>query len=58
VRNTWQHSIAPMGVLRYSVTLRTFRPGHGSKEQQASSSRQAPRVPRRGAGKRADDREQ
>jgi alkylated DNA repair dioxygenase AlkB len=25
VRNSWQHSIAPMGVLRYSVTLRTFR---------------------------------
>lgn len=57
VRNTWQHSIAPMDVLRYSVTLRTFRPGHGSKEQQASSSRKAPRVPRRGAGKQADDGE-
>jgi alkylated DNA repair dioxygenase AlkB len=27
VRNVWQHSIAPMDVLRYSVTLRTFRPG-------------------------------
>ena len=26
VRNVWQHSIAPMDVLRYSVTLRTFRP--------------------------------
>lgn len=24
-RNDWQHSIAPMDVLRYSVTLRTFR---------------------------------
>jgi alkylated DNA repair dioxygenase AlkB len=35
VRNVWQHSIAPMDALRYSVTLRTFRPGHGaaSKEQ-------------------------
>jgi alkylated DNA repair dioxygenase AlkB len=30
VRDTWQHSIAPMDVLRYSVTLRTFRPGHGA----------------------------
>jgi len=30
VRNVWQHSIAPMDVLRYSVTLRTFRPGHGA----------------------------
>jgi hypothetical protein len=27
VRDNWQHSIAPMDVLRYSVTLRTFRPG-------------------------------
>jgi hypothetical protein len=27
VRTVWQHSIAPMDVLRYSVTLRTFRPG-------------------------------
>ena len=34
VRNTWQHSIAPMEVLRYSVTLRTFRAGYGSKDQQ------------------------
>jgi alkylated DNA repair dioxygenase AlkB len=25
VRDKWQHSIAPMDVLRYSVTLRTFR---------------------------------
>lgn len=32
VRNSWQHSIAPMDVLRYSVTLRTFRPGHGAKD--------------------------
>lgn len=32
VRNSWQHSIAAMDVLRYSVTLRTFRPGHGSKD--------------------------
>src|SRR5258707_12118716 len=30
VRNDWQHSISPMDVLRYSVTLRTFRPGHGA----------------------------
>jgi hypothetical protein len=30
VRNSWQHSIAPMDVLRYSVTLRTFRPGRSS----------------------------
>lgn len=29
VRNDWQHSIAPMEKLRYSVTLRTFRPGKG-----------------------------
>lgn len=36
VRSSWQHSIAPMDVLRYSVTLRTFRPGRGSKDQQAS----------------------
>ena len=28
VRNVWQHSIAPMDALRFSVTLRTFRPGH------------------------------
>jgi alkylated DNA repair dioxygenase AlkB len=31
VRDDWQHSIAPMDLLRYSVTLRTFRPGRGSK---------------------------
>jgi alkylated DNA repair dioxygenase AlkB len=31
VRNSWQHSIAAMDVLRYSVTLRIFRTGHGSK---------------------------
>ncbi|HEX3869688.1 MAG TPA: alpha-ketoglutarate-dependent dioxygenase AlkB [Pirellulales bacterium] len=30
VRNSWQHSIAPMDMLRYSVTLRTFRPGRGA----------------------------
>jgi len=30
VRNSWQHSIAPMDALRYSVTLRTFRPGSSS----------------------------
>lgn len=29
VRNDWQHSIAPMDRLRYSVTLRTFREGKG-----------------------------
>jgi alkylated DNA repair dioxygenase AlkB len=33
VRNSWQHSIVEMDVLRYSVTLRTFRPGHGSRDQ-------------------------
>jgi alkylated DNA repair dioxygenase AlkB len=33
VRNSWQHSIAPMNALRYSVTLRTFRPGHGAGQQ-------------------------
>jgi alkylated DNA repair dioxygenase AlkB len=26
VRDLWEHSIAPVDVLRYSVTLRTFRP--------------------------------
>ncbi len=36
VRDSWQHSIAPMNVLRYSVTLRTFRPGRGSQDQQTS----------------------
>jgi alkylated DNA repair dioxygenase AlkB len=36
VRNSWQHSIAPMAVLRYSVTLRTFRPGHGAGHQQVN----------------------
>lgn len=30
-REVWQHSITPMDVLRYSVTLRTFRPGKGAK---------------------------
>lgn len=30
VRTGWQHSIAPMNALRYSVTLRTFRPGKGA----------------------------
>ena len=29
VRHEWQHSIAPMDRLRYSVTLRTFRAGKG-----------------------------
>jgi alkylated DNA repair dioxygenase AlkB len=28
-RTVWQHSLAPMDVLRYSVTLRTFRLGRG-----------------------------
>lgn len=32
VRNSCQHSIAAMDVLRYSVTLRTFRSGHGSTD--------------------------
>jgi alkylated DNA repair dioxygenase AlkB len=27
VRNDWEHSIDPMNLLRYSVTLRSFRPG-------------------------------
>jgi alkylated DNA repair dioxygenase AlkB len=36
VRNSWQHSIAPMDVLRYSVTLRSLRPGPGSKDQPLS----------------------
>jgi alkylated DNA repair dioxygenase AlkB len=31
-REEWQHSIAPMDVLRYSVTLRTFRPGKGATQ--------------------------
>jgi len=33
VRDDWQHSIAPMEVLRYSVTLRTFRPGKGAQDE-------------------------
>lgn len=33
VRNDWQHSIAPMDLLRYSVTLRTFRSGKGTGEE-------------------------
>ena len=39
VRNLWQHSIAPMDVLRYSMTLRTFRSGHRSDDPHASSDR-------------------
>jgi alkylated DNA repair dioxygenase AlkB len=39
VRNIWQHSIAPMDVLRYSMTLRTFRLGHGPEDPRASSHR-------------------
>lgn len=35
VRNVWSHSIAPMDELRYSVTLRTFRPGHSAAESKA-----------------------
>jgi hypothetical protein len=38
VRNRWQHSIAHMDVLRYSVTLRSFRPGHGSRDQPLSDA--------------------
>jgi alkylated DNA repair dioxygenase AlkB len=30
-REVWQHSITPMEVWRYSVTLRTFRPGKAAK---------------------------
>jgi alkylated DNA repair dioxygenase AlkB len=37
VRNEWEHSIAPMDVIRYSVTLRTFRPGRSTKEQSSAS---------------------
>jgi alkylated DNA repair dioxygenase AlkB len=33
VRDDWQHSIAPMDLRRYSVTLRTFRPGKGAKDE-------------------------
>ena len=39
VRNVWQHSIAPMDVLRYSVTLRSFRPGHGTQEEEVGGPR-------------------
>jgi alkylated DNA repair dioxygenase AlkB len=38
VRNDWQHSIAPMDVLRYSVTLRTFRPGNGVSDETPSGT--------------------
>lgn len=31
-RNRWQHSIAAMDSRRFSVTLRTFRPGHSAKD--------------------------
>ncbi len=34
-RNTWQHSIGPMDTLRYSVTLRTFRPERGAAPKRA-----------------------
>src|SRR5262249_2348302 len=33
VRDEWQPSISPMHVLRYSVTLRTFRLGKGTPEE-------------------------
>ena len=36
-REEWQHSIAPMDVLRYSVTLRTFRPGKGATQASHST---------------------
>jgi len=39
VRNRWQHSIAPMDRLRYSVTLRTFRPGHGATDAKSKDAR-------------------
>jgi len=39
VRNSWQHSIAPMGERRYSVTLRSFRPGHGAEDEPAGGRR-------------------
>jgi alkylated DNA repair dioxygenase AlkB len=45
VRNVWQHSIAPMDVLRYSLTLRTFRPGHGVNDD-PSRKRNAKRAAR------------
>jgi hypothetical protein len=38
VRNDWQHSISPMDVLRYSVTLRTFRPGKGASNETPSAT--------------------
>jgi hypothetical protein len=47
-----------MDVLRYSVTLRTFRLGHASKDQQVSDSRDKPRASRRGAAKQANDKEE
>ena len=43
VRNVWQHSIAPMDVLRYSVTLRSFRPGHGTQEEVGGPRKRNPR---------------
>ena len=58
VRNTWHHSIAPMDVLRDSVTLRTFRPGHGSKDQRASSLRRTSDAPVRDMVSQTDDTEQ
>ena len=38
VRNVWQHSIVPMDALRFSVTLRTFRPGHQAPRFLATAS--------------------
>jgi hypothetical protein len=34
VREDWQHSITPQEGLRYSVTLRTFRPAKGGKNNE------------------------
>jgi alkylated DNA repair dioxygenase AlkB len=58
VRNGWQHSIAPMDVLRYSVTLRTFRSTHGAKDEQVSDLRDKPRASRRGVAKWTSDGEE
>ncbi|NPC58500.1 alpha-ketoglutarate-dependent dioxygenase AlkB [Caenimonas soli] len=37
VRDEWQHSIAAMDEPRYSVTLRTFRPGKGAEAPAAGT---------------------
>jgi alkylated DNA repair dioxygenase AlkB len=31
-RNVWQHSVLPVAALRHSVTMRTFRSGHGASD--------------------------